>query len=118
MAPTVGQRGQPGVSFFEPGRENPRSGGRAQAFLQPVGKGGALAALSAGCLPDLPLAQQIEDTRVIGARLEVMGAPERAWPTPGESARVTWLVVDPTDAAPVGWGLFVCPAVIAPNAFT
>jgi hypothetical protein len=51
--------------------------------------------MAVGCVEELPQAQDIEDTRVLGARVEVAGDPERAWPAPGETARISLLVVHP-----------------------
>jgi hypothetical protein len=53
------------------------------------------AALPCGCLEDLPEIWQIEDTRVIGARIDVAADPERAWVKPGETAEVSLRVVHP-----------------------
>jgi len=76
----------------------------------------ALAAtLATGCIDSLPLAQVVLDTRVIGARLEVDGAPERAWPRPDDTGVVTWNVVDPTETVPSGWAFVVCPAMVTPS---
>ncbi len=52
----------------------------------------------------------IEETRVIGARVEVDGDPERAWPRPGETATARWLVAHPGPPVPVSWAFAVCPA--------
>jgi hypothetical protein len=71
--------------------------------------------LASACIPDLPVEEVVLDTRPIAARVEVAGEPARAWPLPGETASVTWLVVDPTDAKPIGWAFFVCPAFVTPS---
>lgn len=61
-----------------------------------------------GCGDELHPSQVIEKNRVLGARTEVLGAPQRAWPAPGEAARVRFLVVDPGERAPLGYALAVC----------
>lgn len=63
-----------------------------------------------GCDDPLAEAQRIESTRVIGARVESAGDPARAWPEPGESATITWLVADPRPAPPLGWAFSACAA--------
>jgi hypothetical protein len=62
----------------------------------------------AGCGPTFDPASLIEDTRVVGARIEVEGAPDRASPKPGETANVTWLVTSPDATPPLGWTFVVC----------
>lgn len=55
-----------------------------------------VAAVTSGCSEDLPSATAIQDTRILGARIEVAGddePPFRAWPKPGETARVRFAVV-------------------------
>jgi hypothetical protein len=64
----------------------------------------------AGCGPTFDPASLITDTRVVGARLEVEGAPDRASPAPGETVNVTWLVAAPGVAPPLGWAFAVCGA--------
>lgn len=51
--------------------------------------------LLSGCVEELPEASRIEDTRIIGARVDVAGDPGRAWVKPGETAEVSLLVVNP-----------------------
>jgi hypothetical protein len=75
-------------------------------------------AFAGGCIDDLPDPQLILDTRPVGARMEVEGEPERAWPRPDESGTVTIHVVDPTESEPVGWAFLVCPAFITPSGLT
>jgi len=64
--------------------------------------------LLAGCGPTFDPASLITTTRVLGARIEVEGAPERATPIPGETADVTWLVTSPEATPPLGWAFAVC----------
>ena len=71
-----------------------------------------LATAVAGCGPTFDPGSLIEKTRVVGARVEVEGAPDRAAPAPGETATVTWLVTAPADIPPLGWAFALC----APNA--
>lgn len=61
-----------------------------------------------GCDDPLLEAQFVESTRVLGARVEVAGAPERARPRPGESVSVTWLVADPRPSPALGWDFVAC----------
>lgn len=51
--------------------------------------------VAAGCGNDLPQITEITDTRVVGAFAEVVGAPERATPRPGEEAVLRFAVVSP-----------------------
>jgi hypothetical protein len=62
----------------------------------------------AGCGPTFDPASLIKNTRVIGARIEVDGAPDRATPMPGETANVTWLVTSQDATPPLGWAFAVC----------
>ena len=62
----------------------------------------------AGCGPAFDPASLIKNTRVVGARIEVEGAPDRATPMPGETANVTWLVTSPDATPPLGWAFAVC----------
>ncbi|HET9989299.1 MAG TPA: hypothetical protein VFQ65_12300, partial [Kofleriaceae bacterium] len=61
-----------------------------------------------GCGPTFDPASLINTTRVLGARVEVEGAPDRASPVPGETANVTWLVTSPDGTPPLGWAFRVC----------
>ena len=63
-----------------------------------------------GCGPTFDPASLIASTRIVGARIEVEGAPDRASPRPGETATVTWLVTSPDTTAPLGWAFAVCGA--------
>ena len=62
----------------------------------------------AGCGPTFDPASLIDTTRVVGARVEVEGAPDRAMPRPGETANVTWLVTSPEATPPLSWAFAVC----------
>jgi hypothetical protein len=62
----------------------------------------------AGCGPTFDPASLIATTRVLGAQVEVEGAPGRATPLPGEIADVTWLVTSPDATPPLGWAFAVC----------
>jgi hypothetical protein len=62
----------------------------------------------AGCGPTFDAASLVTNTRVVGARLEVQGAPDRASPMPGETVNVTWLVTSPATTPPLGWTFAVC----------
>jgi hypothetical protein len=62
----------------------------------------------AGCGPTFDPASLIAGPRVLGARIEVAGAPERASPRPGETADVTWLVTSPDGTPPLHWAFAIC----------
>jgi len=62
----------------------------------------------AGCGPTFDPASLVTNTRVVGARIEVEGAPDRASPKPGETATVTWLMTSPDATPPLGWAFAVC----------
>ena len=68
----------------------------------------------AGCGPTFDPASLINGPRVLGARIEVEGAPDRATPVPGETANVTWLVTSgEVTPPPLGWTFAVCaPAAV------
>jgi hypothetical protein len=66
--------------------------------------------LLGACDNPLIAPQRIERLRVLGARVEAQGDPSRAWPRPGETAHMTWLVADPTPAPPLGWAFRACVA--------
>lgn len=71
----------------------------------------ALATLTlaaAACGPEFDPSSLVETTRVVGARVEVEGAPNRATPAAGESATVTWLVTAPEATPPLGWAFALC----------
>jgi hypothetical protein len=70
-----------------------------------------LALAAVGCAPAQDPPSLIETTRVLGARVEVAGAPERATPRPGETVNVTWLVTAPGPMPPLGWAFAFCPGV-------
>jgi hypothetical protein len=61
-----------------------------------------------GCGPTFDPASLINTTRVLGARVEVEGAPDRASPRPGETADVTWLITSPAATPPLGWAFALC----------
>src|SRR6185503_10491468 len=86
----------PSISFV-------RSGFAREFFV-------AVALLGTGCSDPLTRVDLIADTRVLGARVEVDGEPDRASPAPGETARVRWLVADPEPAALLGWAFAICAA--------
>jgi len=67
-----------------------------------------LALFATGCDDPLIKAQIISSTRVLGARVEVTGDPERAAPAPGESASVSWLVAAPEPMPAIGWTFQAC----------
>lgn len=74
-----------------------------------------LPAFALGCIDDLELPQVVIDSRPLGARMEIAGDPGRAWPMADDTGTLTWLVVDPTETTPHGWGFIVCPALSLPT---
>lgn len=48
--------------------------------------------------------------RVLGAKVTVDGAPDRAWPARGEHATVTWVTASPGPTPTFAWVLAACPA--------
>lgn len=61
-----------------------------------------------GCGPTFDPGSLIKNARVVGARTEVDGAPDRATPMPGETADVTWLITAPDPIPPLAWSFAVC----------
>lgn len=66
--------------------------------------------LGVGCGDPLKDPALIEETRVLGAKVEVEADPALAWPSPGESATVRWLVASPKKREPLTWAFEVCEA--------
>lgn len=66
--------------------------------------------LAIACDDPLKEVDVIEETRVLGARVEVEGEPERASPAPGETATVRWFVVAPDVEPELSFRLVVCEA--------
>ncbi|MFZ5892855.1 MAG: hypothetical protein ACOY0T_17475 [Myxococcota bacterium] len=62
----------------------------------------------AGCGDPVKRVELIEEPRVLAARAEVVGAPERATPGPGETLQVRWLVAAPEGDPPSGFALSAC----------
>jgi hypothetical protein len=74
-----------------------------------LGVAGACAALlSVGCDTPLKTESLIQDTRVLGARVEVAGDPERASPAPGEQAHLRVFVAAPSGALNIAYALSLC----------
>ena len=65
---------------------------------------------AARCDDALTRVDLVANLRVLGARVEVDGEPERASPAPGETAAVRWLVADRRPEPPLGWAFSVCAA--------
>jgi len=79
----------------------------------PLSKTFALATLSAvlatlGCDDPLKSASLIEETRVLGARVEVAGQSTRGSPAPGEQANFRLFVAAPNGAPNVAWAFALC----------
>jgi hypothetical protein len=70
----------------------------------------AITLVASGCDDPLKRVDLVTDARVLGARVEVQGEPERASPLPGETARVRWLVADREPMPVLGWAFAVCEA--------
>jgi hypothetical protein len=70
----------------------------------------ALALASVACDDALVRVDLIANLRVLGARVETAGEPERASPAPGEMASIRWLAVDPRPDPLLGWAFAICPA--------
>jgi hypothetical protein len=69
--------------------------------------------VAGACAPEMDPVSLVERTRVIGARVEVEGAPERSSPRPGETANVSWLMTSPNDMPALGWAFVLCPGASA-----
>lgn len=67
-----------------------------------------LASTLVGCSEDLPSPTVISKVRVLGARAEVFGDPERSSPRAGEAAQIRWDVAFPAAQEPLGWLLTAC----------
>ena len=74
----------------------------ARAFVLAVG--------TLGCEESLKPVDLIEEPRLLGARVEVVGDPERAAPAPGETVTVTLLLAAPESLASVGYAVVACAA--------
>lgn len=74
-----------------------------------------LSLVAGGCAEEMDSVSLVEKTRVLGARVEVEGAPDRATPRPGETVNVTWLVTAPKEIPPLGWAFLLCPGVSGGN---
>lgn len=63
------------------------------------------------CTDPLTPVSRIERARILGARVDVAGAPGRATPLAGEQATVTWIVATP-DGQPreLAWAFVACAA--------
>jgi hypothetical protein len=70
----------------------------------------AAVAAAAGCSNDLPVASQLERTRVIGARVTVAADPGRAEALPGEPVNVEWIVAGPRPPQSLDWAFAICVA--------
>src|SRR5450432_2610188 len=75
------------------------------------------AALLLGCDASLKSESLIEETRVIGARVEVAGDPLRGSPAPGESARLRFFVAAPDGMPNVAYALSLCGAAPTNSGF-
>jgi hypothetical protein len=77
----------------------------------------AIALCSAGCDDSLKSVSLIEETRVLGARLEVETEPNRSSPRPGENAALRWFVAAPNAAPNFSYALSVCAVPLTNSGF-
>lgn len=61
-----------------------------------------------GCDDPLAYPQDIDRLRVLGARASVAGDITRAWPLPGESVSLEWLVAAPDPSPNLGFAFTAC----------
>lgn len=73
---------------------------------------GLFALCAGGCDDALKPTEIVQEPRVLGARVEVEGEPQRAAPFPGERARVRFLVAAPELEASLGYALIACRATL------
>jgi hypothetical protein len=78
----------------------------------------AACALLAGCADDLPKATEITHMRVLGATLEVEGDPSRTTPKPGETVKMTFATVFPSQTETTAKMQTMLIGCTAPNRFT
>lgn len=63
----------------------------------------------ASCGDDFDPASKITSVRLLGARVEPVGDPQRAWPRPGEEVEISHVVVGPEGGQPsVGFAALAC----------
>jgi hypothetical protein len=86
---------------------------RAREFWGTVLSLSGLIVPLSGCDEPIKEPQLIENSRVLGARIEAAGEPGRAELAPGETATVRWWVADPRPLRPLTWVFGVCPAEAA-----
>lgn len=66
--------------------------------------------LLTACGDPLVAPELISGNRVLGARVESLQDPGRAWLAPSERGRVSWLVVSPEGPPNLGWACSLCAA--------
>jgi hypothetical protein len=84
--------------------------GQRRPGAQVFGLVAALGLCVLGCEDERPDVAVIDKTRVLGARVEVLGDPGRASPLPGESVSVSVLVVAPDPDPTLAFVLAACVA--------
>ena len=72
---------------------------------------------AAACGDPLKSVSLIEETRVLGARVEVDSDPTRSSPNPGESARLRLFLAAPAGEPNVAFGLSVCAVSLTNSGF-
>jgi len=70
-----------------------------------------------GCDDSLKSVSLIEETRVLGARLEVESDPHRASPSPGERAALRFFVATPNAEPRISYALSVCAVRLTNSGF-
>jgi hypothetical protein len=108
--PAKSPGGQSGRGPTRPARDGRRPPARTPRRSRPRAWGPAILAtfFGLGCGPEFDPPSLVESTRVVGARVEVAGAPDRASPAPGESATATWFVTAPATTPPLAWAFLLC----------
>jgi hypothetical protein len=105
------------MNAFDTSTSRNAAGARARVTMRRGSVAALLALAAVGCGPTFDPPSLIEGTRVLGARVEVSGADNRAAPAPGESATVTWLMTAPGAMPALGWAFALC-APSAPGALS
>jgi hypothetical protein len=75
----------------------------------------ALALASSACLDDLTAPSLVARPRVLAGRASVVGNPSQAYPAPGETLAIEWLVSAPNEIPAAGWSMLACPGEVAPT---
>jgi hypothetical protein len=79
---------------------------------------GLLALFTSACQDDLPKATLIEDMRILGSQISVVGDETRSTPMPGESVRVSFATVFPEADQTIERGQLMLISCTAPDRYT